>query len=278
MIDAPMFDALGQPFFQRALIAGLLASLVCGIVGTFVVVKRISSISGGLAHAAFGGVGLGYVLGINPVVGAAGFALLTSLGIGYAYRRQRQSLDTLIVVCWSVGMALGITLIALTPGYAPDLMSYLFGSILFVDARYLMAVVALDVVLVLFVSAFYRRLQAVVFEEEFAEITGIGVNRYLLMLLALVALSTVILMRVVGIILVIALLTMPAVVARNWSGSLLRMMVLATLIGAVCTTVGLFVASYLDAGYGLDVPAGPLIVLVAAMVYGGDWLLRLGRS
>ena len=273
----PMFDLLSQPFFQRALIAGLLASLVCGIVGTFVVVKRMSSISGGLAHAAFGGVGLGYVLGINPVAGAAGFAVLTSLGVGYAYRRQRQSLDTLIVMCWSVGMALGITLIALTPGYAPDLMSYLFGSILFVDARYLMLVVALDVVLVLFVTAFYRRLQAVVFEEEFAEITGIGVDRYLLMLLALIALSTVILMRVVGIVLVIALLTMPAVVARNWSGSLVRMMVLASLIGGVCTTAGLFVAWYLDAGYGLDVPAGPLIVLVAAVVYGGDWLLRLGR-
>ena len=151
-----MLEALEYPFFRRALAAGLLASLACGIVGTFVVVKRISSISGSLSHTAFGGVGLGYLLGFNPIIGAAVFGVASSVGIGFAYRRMRSSLDTLLAMIWSIGMALGILFIALTPGYAPDLMSYLFGSILFVPSEFLVIAALLDLIILVVVSCFTK--------------------------------------------------------------------------------------------------------------------------
>jgi zinc transport system permease protein len=270
-----MLDALDYPFFQRALAAGLLASLACGIMGSYVVVKRIASISGGLAHAAFGGVGLGYLLGFEPILGALGFALLSGLGIGITYRRLGQGLDTLVAMVWSVGMAMGILFVSLAPGYAPDLMTYLFGSILFVGKGYVWAVLALDVVVLLVVWALYRRLEALIFDEEYAEVAGIKVGPHLLLLLALTSLTVVTLIRIVGVILVIALLTIPAVIARRWSQSLLRMMVGATLIGAFCVAAGLFLAFGLGRGLDVDLPTGPLIILLAAAVYGASEAVHL---
>ena len=164
-----MIEALSQPFFQRVVFAGLLASIACGIIGTFVVAKRIASISGGLAHAAFGGVGLGYLLDFNPMLGAAGFGLLGGLIVGLAYRRMHSGLDTLISMVWAIGMALGILFISAAPGYAPDLTSYLFGSLLFVPWDYLWIVAALDVVILATVVLLFKELQAVSFDEEFAE-------------------------------------------------------------------------------------------------------------
>lgn len=262
-----MFEALDLPFFQRALAAGLLASIACGIVGTYVVVKQISSISGGLSHAAFGGVGLGYWLGFDPMLGATLFALASAAGIGFAYWRLRSSLDTLISMVWSVGMALGILFVALAPGYAPDLMSYLFGSILFVPTQFLQFVVALDIVILVTVVALFKELQAVAFDEEFARVMGVPVELVFHVLLALTALATVLLIRVVGVILVIALLTVPSAIARQWSESLARMMVLASLIGAFCTTSGLFLSYWLSDHYGLNVPTGPVIIVLSVALY-----------
>jgi len=125
-----MFEILGYGFFQNALIAGVLASIACGVIGTYVVVKRMVSVSGGISHAAFGGIGLGYYLGIDPLLGAVGFTLATALGLGVLTRRAKQHIDTLIGAVWATGMALGILFIAITPGYAPDLFSFLFGNIL----------------------------------------------------------------------------------------------------------------------------------------------------
>jgi zinc transport system permease protein len=243
--------------------------VACGIIGTFVVVKQMASVSGGLSHAAFGGVGLGYLLGVDPMVGATGFTLCCGFGIGLAYRRIRHGLDTLIVMTWSIGMALGMLFVALSPGYAPDLMSYLFGSILFVSRNHVLLVAGLDVVIVLTVAALFKEFQALSFDEEFTEVTGVPVGAVLYVLLALIALTVVNLIRVVGVILVIALLTFPAVIARAWCDALPRMMVLATLIGAACTTAGLFLS------YWLTVPTGPVIILLAVAIYIASSALRL---
>ena len=273
-----ILEALELPFFQRALVAGLLASVACGIVGSYVVVKRIASVSGGLSHAAFGGVGLGYLAGFDPMLGAAGFALLSSVGIGVAYHRLREGLDTLVSMLWAVGMALGIFFVSLAPGYAPDLMSFLFGSILFVPERYVWLVAGLDAVILFAVLGWFREFRAVCFDEQFARVMGVPVRTTFHILLALVALAVVTLIRVVGIILVIALLTIPAAVARQWCDSLGRMMLLATLVGAVCTTSGLFLSFALSARWDVNVPTGPLIILLASAVYGVSSVLTRRRA
>ena len=273
-----MLEALELPFFQRVLVAGLLASVACGILGTYVVSKGMASISGGLSHAAFGGVGLGYLLGFPPMVGAAGFGVLAGIAVGLAYRRLRSSLDTLISIVWALGMALGIIFVALAPGYAPDLMSYLFGSLLFVSWDYVAAVAALDLVIAVAVWLLYKELQAVSFDEEFAEVAGVPIERLLLLLLALIALAVVTLIRVVGVILVIALLTLPAAIARHWSQTLARMMLVATGVAAGCTTAGLFLSFGISGAFALSVPPGPLIILLAVVCYGVSGALRAARD
>lgn len=260
-------EALGYPFFQRALLAGLLAGLACGVVGCYVVVKRMASISGGLAHAAFGGVGLGYLAGFDPLLGAAGFTLLSGAAIRVAAHRLGQTFDTLIAMFWSVGMALGILFMSLREGYAPDLMGYLFGSILFVSTRDLLVLAGLDLVIALTVVGLFMQLRAVTFDEEFADLVGLPVELLSQILMALTALAVVVLIRVVGVILVIALLTIPAAIARQWTNSLARMMVLATLVAVTCTTSGLLWS------YNTRIPTGPLVVLVCAGAYGLSVLL-----
>jgi len=258
---------MGYPFFRRALTAGLLAAVACGVVGSLVVVRRIASISGGLSHAAFGGVGLGYLLGFEPMLGALGFGLVSALGIGAAELRLRQGLDTLIAMVWAVGMALGIVFVSLAPGQAPDLMGYLFGNILLVSPGYVALVAALDLVIVGCVLLLFSRLRAVTFDEEFSWVIGIPVSALFLLLLTLVALTVVVLIRVAGVILVIALLTIPAAVARHWTERLSLMMALAVLTGAVSIASGLFLTYGLSSQFGVDLPTGPSIILLAAASY-----------
>ena len=262
-----MLEALTLPFFQRVLLAGLLASLACGVIGTYVVAKRIASLSGGLSHAAFGGVGLGYLAGFPPMLGAAGFGLLAALVVGIAQRRLGSGIDTLVSMVWSVGMALGIVFVALAPGYAPDLMSYLFGSLLFVPWDYVIAIGVLDLLILVAVLLFHRVFEAVCFDDEFAEVAGLPAEGIFLGLLALTALAIVTLIRVVGVILAIALLTIPAATARPWVESLRAMMLLSVALCAVSTVGGLLLAYGLSQGIGLSAPPGPLIILLAAFFY-----------
>lgn len=273
-----MWDALEFPFFQRALAAGLLASVAGGIIGTYVTVRRMVSVSGGLSHAAFGGVGLGYFFGFNPMMGALGFGLLSGLGVGLAYRRLGSGLDTLIAMVWAVGMALGMIFIAMTPGYAPDLTSYLFGSLVLVSKDYLYLIAGVDVVILVAVALLFDHFRAIAFDEEFAQVVGEPVEGLFLTLMALIALAVVSLIRVVGVILVIALLSLPAAIAQQWSVDLKKMMVLAVLVSALCTTAGLFLSFWLSNAWGLDVPTGPLIVLLAASLYGLSSLSRLSSA
>jgi zinc transport system permease protein len=271
-------EALEYGFFQRALAAGLLASVIAGIVGSLVVVRRMASISGGLAHAAFGGVGLGYLLGVPPLFAASIFGAVCGAGVAVAERRARGSLDTLVAVMWSLGMALGILFISLAPGYAPDLLSTLFGNILFVPPDYLWFLAALDAVVLLVTALLFPQLRAVTFDEEYAEVVGLRAAALHLLLFVLVSLAVVALIRVVGVILAIALLTVPAAVARQWSDTLGRMMALAAAVAALCTVGGLFAALALGSTAGVDVPTGPLIILLAVAIHGGSTLLARIRE
>jgi zinc transport system permease protein len=267
-----MIAILSFEFFQNALIAGLLASITCGIIGTYVVVKKMVALSGGISHAAFGGIGLGYYAGIDPILGAIVFSLASALGMGMISLHARQHLDTLIGAIWAIGMAIGILFISLTPGYAPDLFSFLFGNILLVPMGDLLIMAVLAVLIVVVVIACYQIFLAVTFDEEYALVLNIPVNVIYLLLLSLVALTVVMLIRIVGIILVIALLTLPAAISREYCSRLKNMMVLSVAVGILVTTGGIFLS------YFLDVPSGATIILLAAGLYGVVLLDRALRK
>ena len=256
------FTALSQHgFLQTALLAGLLASIGCGVVGTFVVIKRITFLAGGIAHSVLGGMGAALYFGFDPLAGALIAAVASALVIGWVRLRWRTQEDTLIGALWAIGMAVGILFIAKTPGYQTDLMSYLFGSILLVSPRDLWLMAGLDALLLLVVWLFYRQFIAVSFDEEFARLRGVPVSFFYLLLLVLVAVTVVLLIRIVGLILVIALLTLPAAIAGHYVHSLGRLTLVATLLGGLLTSTGLALS------YGPDLPAGPTIILLAGAIY-----------
>jgi len=272
-----MIEALGLPFFQRVLVAGVLASLACGVIGSYVVARRMTSLSGSLSHAAFGGVGLGYWLGFPPLIGAAGFAVVAGVLAGLAQRRLRAGLDPVISMLWSIGMALGMVFVALAPGYAPDLMTYLFGSLLFVPWDYVALVAVLDVLILGTVWRFHTVIQAVCFDEDFAEASGVPVEPVFLGLLALTALSVVTLIRVVGVILAIALITIPAATARQWVDGMGAMMAGAVAVCATSVVGGLLLSYTLSDQAGLAIPPGPLVVLLAAAIFAVSSVLSRSR-
>ncbi|MDD3933244.1 MAG: iron chelate uptake ABC transporter family permease subunit [Methanoculleus sp.] len=258
-----MFEVLGFEFFRNALVAGALASVACGIIGTYVVVRRMVSVSGGISHAAFGGIGLGYFLGIDPLIGAAGFTVATALGMGALQLRAKQQMDTLIGAVWAAGMAIGILFVYLTPGFAPDLFSYLFGNILLVPRGDILLMTVLVVIIVAVVAFLYRELQAVTFDPDYATVMNLPVERLSLLLLVLIALTVVMLIRVVGIILVIALLTLPAAISRLYTTRIWSMMLGAVALGIIFTVAGIWLS------YLANVPSGATIILVSTLVYAG---------
>ena len=256
-----MFEALNLEFMQNALLAGLLASVACGVVGVLVVVNRIVFVSGGIAHSAYGGIGLAFFLGISPLLGAVGFAMAAALIMALISLKQANRADTFIGVIWAVGMALGIILMDLTPGYRPDLMSYLFGSILTVPRLDIYLIAGLDLVLVAFAVFYYRELLAMSFDREFAQTRGAPVKALYIALTVLIALTVVLLIRVAGLILIIALLTIPPFMAEARCRSLKGMMLISGLLCAVFCTVGLWLA------FSLDLTSGPSIILVAGTCF-----------
>ena len=246
---------------RNALIAALLASIACGIVGVYVVVKRIVFISGGIAHAAFGGIGLGYFLGLNPVLAVIPFSIASALSMGVVSRRTKIPEDTAIGILWATGMALGIILVELTPGYAPDLFGYLFGNILTVSGSDIILMLLLDAVIIGVVALYHHEFEAICFDEEYATAIGLRTERLYLLLLCLIALTVVALIRVVGVILVIALLTMPAAISRRFSARMHGMIVHSVALSAILTFCGLLLA------YLFNLPSGATIVLVSACVF-----------
>jgi zinc transport system permease protein len=253
-----MLEALQYEFVRNAIIASLLASIACGIIGTYVVVKKIVSMSGGIAHASFGGIGLGYFLGISPILGALFFSLVSALSMGLVTGKTRIPEDTAIGILWAIGMSLGIIFIGLTPGYAPDLMSYLFGNILLVPSNDLILMIILDIIILATVLALYKEFLALSFDEEFSVIVGIPAGVLNILLLCIVALTVVVLIRVVGMILVIALLTFPAAMARQFTYDLKKMMAMAVFFSTIFTVCGLWIS------FELNLASGATIILVGA--------------
>jgi len=268
-----MLDILQYEFMRNAMMAGVLASIVCGIVGPFIVVKRIVFISGGISHTTFGGVGLGYLLGFNPIVGAAGFAVAAAMGVGLISRYARQREDTVIGIIWSIGMALGVIFIGLSPGYAPDLFGYLFGNILTVPFGDLVNMMVLSATVFLVVALFYRQFVAVSFDEDFASIVGLRVERLNILMLVLIALAVVVLIRVVGVTLVIALLTLPAAISVQHTHNLKIMMLFSTMLGIIFSIGGLLLS------YAFNLASGATIVLVAGTAFFiSSMVVRLERK
>ena len=259
-------DILQYSFMQNAFWAGLLASIACGVIGTFVVVKKMVFISGGIAHASFGGIGIGYFAAINPIMGALAFTIASALGMGAMVRRSRIAEDTAIGIFWATGMAIGILFIAITPGYVPDLFSYLFGNILTVPSSNLILMVILDIIIITLVVLLYKEFKAISFDEEFSKVMRLPVEKLYYVLLCLIALTVVLLIRIVGIILIIALLTIPAATARRFTSNLKRMMLIAVCLGIAFNFGGLWLS------YAADLPSGATIILVS----GAAFLATLG--
>jgi zinc transport system permease protein len=286
MIQA-LLDALEFSFMRHALAAGVLVSIACGVIGTFVVIKRIVFISGGIAHAAYGGIGLGYYVkymllpllfaesaadrvraaaadqrpGSWPLLGAILFSLFAAIIMGLIQRKTRQRADTIIGVLWAIGMAMGIIFVDLSAGYKVDLMSYLFGSILAVERSELFVILGLDVVIVALVALFYKELLAISFDETFATVENVPVDAIYIVLLCLIALTVVMMMRVVGLIMVIAMLTMPAAIAGLLVRDMKKMMIGAVILGMLFTIVGLWLS------YAWNLTSGASIILVSGVAY-----------
>jgi len=254
-----MLSVLGYDFMRNALAAGILAGIACGMVGTYVVVRRMVFISGGVSHATFGGIGLAYLLGFNPILGALLFAVTAALGMGVVTRKTKLSEDTGIGVLWATGMALGVIFVGLSSGYAPDLFSYLFGNILTVQRGELLMMLVLDAVIIATVLVFYKEFLALCFDEEFARVEGVPTAKLQMVLLGLIAITIVAVIRVVGIVLVIALLTIPPAIARQYTRSLSSMMRLA-----VAVSVGLSVCG-IALSYLLNLASGATIILLGSV-------------
>ena len=254
-----MIEALQFEFMQNALLAGLLASIICGIMGTLVVVNRVVFLCGGIAHAAYGGIGLAFFMGWPFLVGAIGFTLSMALLMAAITLKAKHRADAVIGVMWALGMAIGIILIDFTPGYNVDLMSYLFGSILTVPDSDIWMMLAVGVMIISVVVYFYHDYLAMSYDEEFAQIRGVPVKALYFVLIGMLAVAIVFIIQVVGLILVIALLTIPPYIAEKYSNSLFVMMVLSSLLSVFFTVTGLWLS------YAYNLTSGASIILVASL-------------
>lgn len=256
------FTALTENnFLIYALLAGIFAGIGCGLMGSFVVIKRIGFLAGGIAHSVLGGMGAALYYGFNPTMSAFVTAIIAAIIIGLISRFSQEKEDTLIAAIWAVGMAVGIIFISQTPGYNTELMTYLFGNVLIVSAQQVMLMAIMDLALAAFVLIYYKLFLAVSFDEEFAQLRGVKVTAVYLLLLVLVAVTVVLLIQVVGLILVIALLTLPAAIAGHYMKTLAGMIVVALLLGVSFTTLGLALS------YPPDLPPGPVTIIIAAAIY-----------
>lgn len=261
MIILTMTDLLTYGFFTNALWAAFLSAIICGVMGTYIVTKRIVFISGGITHASFGGIGIGYYLGINPILGAAVFAVLSALGIEYSSRKTEIREDSAIAILWALGMAIGVIFVFMTPGYAPNLMSYLFGNILTVDSTDLYLLLGLAVVVLLFFTLQYKNILYIAFDEEYARARRLPVNLVKYVMISLIALAIVFNIRVVGIILVISLLTIPQTISNMFVKRFSWIMVLSVVIALIGTLSGLMFS------YLFDIPSGAAIIFLLVVLF-----------
>jgi len=256
-------------FFQHAMLAAILMSISCGIIGTYIVSRRMVFISGGITHASFGGVGIGYYLGFAPLAGAAAVAVLAALTTENLTRRKVLRNDSIIAILWSLGMAIGIIFVYLSPGYAPNLMSYLFGSIITVTSTDLWLMLALALTVCLVFILFYRPILFVSFDEQFARIRGIPVMFVNYMLIILVALTIVLSIRTAGIILVLSVLTIPQNISNLFTNRFSHIMIGSVILGFFASMVGLVLSYY------LDIPSGATIIFTLVVFYLAARLIKV---
>jgi len=255
-------ELFSYDFFQKAFLAAVFASISCGIIGSYIVSRRIVFISGGITHASFGGIGLAFLLGFNPLLGAVLFAIAAALGIQFFTKVAEIREDSSIAIWWSLGMALGIIFVFVTPGYTPNLMSYLFGNILTVTSSELWWMLLLNVVIIAFFSFFFQNILYIAFDEEFARTAGLPVALFNYLTIILIALTVVLNIRVVGIILILSLLTIPQASANLFTKDFKSLLILSSVFAFIGTIIGLFIS------YFMDIPSGATIIFTLILMFG----------
>lgn len=254
-------ELLTYQFFFNALIAVVLISIGAAIIGTYIVTRRLVAITGGITHSCFGGLGLGCFMGINPMLPAGVFAIASALGVEWLSSRRRLREDSAIAIVWALGMAIGILFVFLTPGYVPELTSFLFGNILTVSSTDLLIFSIYLIILAAVFSLKYKEIVACAFDPDFARVSGLPARFINTMMMVLVALCVVLTIRLVGIMLLMSMISLPQLTAENFTGSYGRMMWLSVAVSLVCSVGGLFLATV------IDVPCSALIVMVMALVF-----------
>lgn len=264
-----MFDLfVDYQFIRYAVYASILTSLISGVIGVIIVEKRLMMMTGGIAHTSYGGVGLGYLLGFEPIFGAFGFATIAALGIGFINAKMTSIKDVMTAIFWSLGMALGILFIHMTPGYPPDLQSYLFGSILSVTTASLIMMVLITILVLFVILGYFNDWKAHLFDEEFMFVKGRKTKAMDQILMVVIALSVVVIIRVVGIILVIALMSIPAATAAMLTNKLHKRMIWSFIISLGITVGGLIIS------YITRLSSGAVIVILGFIVFMTVWVVK----
>lgn len=266
-----LLELFQYTFFQHALLGSLFASIACGIIGTYIVTRRLVFISGGITHASFGGIGIGLYTGISPLLAAAVFSTLSAFGVEWLSKRSDMREDSAIAVFWTFGMAIGIIFSFLAPGFTPDLSSYLFGNILTITQGDIWILAILSIVLIAFFTLFMRPIIAIAFDREFARSQQMPVALFEYTLMMFIALTIVACLRMVGIVLAISLLTLPQMTANLFTYSFKRIIGLSILIGYIGCLGGLLLS------YQLQVPSGAAIIFVSILIYTGAKLYKQFR-
>ncbi len=262
-----MTEILQLEFVRNALVAGVLISVICGVIGSLVVVNRIVFLAGGIAHASYGGIGLAFFLGIPYLPGTICFSIISALIMAKVTLRFKHRSDTIVGVIWAAGMAIGVIMLDLTPGYNVDLLSYLFGSILAVPKTELWSMFGLTLSILIFLIFFYSQILAVSYDDEFASVMGIKVDRLYYLMITTVSVAVVVIVRAVGLIMVLAMLTISPYIAEKLTKSLKSMMLLASILNAIFVALGLFLS------YRYDLTTGASIIMVATVFFGITMLL-----
>ncbi len=253
-------------FILKGLLGAVFASITAGLAGTYIVSRRMVFLSGGITHASFGGIGIGYFAGFNPILGAAVFGILSALGVEYLSVRQKIREDSAIGILWAFGMATGIIFIYITPGYAPDLMSYLFGSILTVTNADILALGLMSVILSLYFGFFYRTILYISFDEVFARTYSSYVDIFKYITTSLIALTIVLNIRMAGVVLVLSLLTIPPNIAMLFTRVYFKIVLWSILAGFAGTATG-YVISYFA-----GIPVGATIIFTLVII----WVIAKG--
>ncbi len=255
-----MLEILEYNFIQNAILAGVLISIAAGIIGSLVVVNKITFLAGGIAHSSYGGIGIAIYLGLPVLFGATIFAIITAVIIAILTLNNRNRVDAIIGMMWAFGMAIGIVFVDLTPGYNVDLMSYLFGSIIAVSSDDILYMTILDIFIISIVVYFYKEILTVSYDSQFARLRGINVKFFYTLILILSALCVVAAIKAVGLILVIALITIPTYLAETFANKLSSMMILSSILATIFTLLGLGIS------YFYDISSGASIIIVAVVI------------